>query len=207
MAALILEPSVQADLIRRRRETGADRFDEVWDGVYVVSPNPNNQHQRLTLALGSIFYHAISLPGLGQVFPGVNITDQPESWESNYRIPDLAIFLVGNSAEDRGSHWFGGPDFAVEIISRGDRARDKLGFYSKVGVRGLLVIDREPWALELYRLSHGELLLSGKTSVDQPAELLSSVVLPLRFGFSFILGQTVPQIEVLHADGHQRWSI
>jgi len=204
MAALVLEPSVLEDLIRRRRETGADRFDEVWDGVYIVSPNPNNEHQGLANALASIFSYLIYWPGLGQVFQGANISDQEKGWESNYRIPDVAVFLNGNPAQNRQTHWLGGPDFAVEILSRNDRAREKRPFYAKVGTRELLVIDRDPWALELYRLENGQLLLSEKATVENPV-ILTSSVLPLSFTLS---GEPASShIEVAHADSRQRWSI
>ncbi len=73
------------------------------------------------------------------------------------------MFLADNPAEDRGSHWYGGPDLAVEIVSRGDRSRQKLTFYAGVGVKELLILDREPWSLELYRLADGELQSVGTT--------------------------------------------
>ena len=80
-----------------------------------------------------------------EFFPGCNVSDQPERWKRNYRCPDVAVFLPGNPAEDRGTHWYGGPDFAAEVHSRFDRSRKKFGFYAKVGVRELLLVDRHPW--------------------------------------------------------------
>ena len=38
MVALIQDPQLEQELIAKRRETGADRYDEVWEGVYVMSP-------------------------------------------------------------------------------------------------------------------------------------------------------------------------
>jgi hypothetical protein len=38
MALLSVNPVDLAHLIRERRESGGDRYDEVWDGVYVMSP-------------------------------------------------------------------------------------------------------------------------------------------------------------------------
>jgi hypothetical protein len=45
MALVSLEPSEFKRLVRQRRVTGADRFDEVWDGVYVMAPLADNEHQ------------------------------------------------------------------------------------------------------------------------------------------------------------------
>src|SRR5207237_202447 len=42
------------------------------------------------------------------------------------------------------------PDFPVEIMSQYDRSPEKLPFYSAVGVREALMIDRNPWGLTLY---------------------------------------------------------
>ncbi len=38
MAIVSLEPGELKRLIRQRRDSGSDRWDEVWDGVYVMPP-------------------------------------------------------------------------------------------------------------------------------------------------------------------------
>ncbi|MGO9918852.1 MAG: Uma2 family endonuclease, partial [Isosphaeraceae bacterium] len=147
MAMLSVNPVDLAHLIRERRECGGDRYDEVWDGVYVMSPLADNEHQQLGFDLA----WAIKM-GLGQrirIFPGCNVSSRSQRWKRNYRCPDVAVFLPDNPAEDRKTHWFGGPDFAVEIQSPFDRSREKFGFYAKVGVRELMFVARRPWSLEL----------------------------------------------------------
>ena len=47
MALVSIDPIELASLIRDRRESGGDRYDEVWDGVYVMSPLADNEHQQL----------------------------------------------------------------------------------------------------------------------------------------------------------------
>ena len=44
MHAIVLDEREIASLIERRRETGRDRYDEVWDGVYVMAPLATNEH-------------------------------------------------------------------------------------------------------------------------------------------------------------------
>jgi Uma2 family endonuclease len=107
------------------------------------------------------------------------------------------VFLPGNPAEDRGSHWFGGPDLAVEITSRFDRSREKFDFYAKVGIRELLLVDRRPWQLELHRRNGDRRELVGRTGLDDPFAL-SSRVLPLTF--RLISGPSRPKIEVGRAN-------
>jgi Uma2 family endonuclease len=205
MAAILLDRDLVKALIRKRRATGADRYDEVWDGVYVMSPIANNEHQFLGYKLTSAFDQA--LQGIVGVlaYPGVNVTDRLDDWRKNYRCPDVAIFLPGNVAIDKKTHWYGGPDFAVEIISPGDRSRKKFDFYAKVGVRELLLVDRKKsWSLELYRLIEGEMKLIGKVSTDS-TQSLTSQVLPI--SLRLLPGEPRPTIEVTQTEDARQWLV
>jgi Uma2 family endonuclease len=198
MAALIADSRLERDLIAERRASGADRWDEVWEGVYILIPMPDDEHQGLVQRLSTILDTVIGYSGAGLVRPGVNISDRDDDWLRNFRCPDVVVFLQGTAAENRGTHWYGGPDFAVEVVSAGDRTWDKLPFYESVGARELLVLDREPWSLELYRLQEGRLQRVGVSTPDDPRELRSEVV-PLSFRLQ--PGPERPTIEVRRHDG------
>jgi hypothetical protein len=60
MALVSLEPTELKRLVRQRRDSGADRFDEVWDGVYVMAPLADNEHQSLDLDLAIAFKEALN---------------------------------------------------------------------------------------------------------------------------------------------------
>jgi Uma2 family endonuclease len=202
MALVSIDPIELASILRDRRECGGDRWDEVWDGVYVMSPLADNEHQQLGFDLAA----AIKI-GLGQneqirIFPGCNVTDRPRRWKRNYRCPDVAVFLPGNPAEDRETHWYGGPDFAVEILSPYDRSRQKFDFYAEVGVRELMLVVRRPWSLELYRHGNEDWSLVG-TSDAVTGQTLPSTVLAL--DFRLVPGTKRPRIEVRKGDGGQSW--
>jgi len=201
---IVREPWTEAQIKAQRAETGADRHDEVWEGVYVVSPMPNNEHQRLVAGLVFVLYNIVETPKLGIVCPGVNVSDRDEGWTHNYREPDVAVFLKATKARNRRTHWVGGPDFAVEILSPDDPAREKLDFYAKVGVRELLIVDRDPWKLELYRLVGESLEVVDRTSIASGSRL-ESQVLPI--AFRLIPGDDRPLIEAIHTEGQGRWSI
>jgi Uma2 family endonuclease len=201
MPAFIADPVVEKRLRAERQAAGADKYDEVWDGVYVVMPLPNNEHQGLVSRINNYLFLAIEAAGLGRVFPGVNVSDRRQNWEQNYREPDVAVFLNGSSAEDCGTHWLGGPNLAVEIVSPNDRSREKFEFYARVGVEELLLVDREPWRLELYRLRDRELEEVGVSTLDDPQPLKIETA-PLTF--RLLPGQPRPQIELVHDDG-RRW--
>src|SRR3954467_7336334 len=119
MATLIKNPELEERLRAERRTSGADRWDEVWEGVYVMAPLPNDEHQFLQSRLNTILDNTIGLTSGAQVRAGVNVSDR-EDWTKNYRCPDVAVFLEGTAAQNRNTFWLGGPDFAVEIVSPDD---------------------------------------------------------------------------------------
>jgi Uma2 family endonuclease len=196
MAIVSLEPGELKRLIRERRDSGADRWDEVWDGVYVMPPLADNEHQRMGLDLAIDIRNALGPDERIQIFAGCNVSDQPKRWRRNYRCPDVAVFLPGNPAEDRRSHWFGGPDFAIEILSPFDRSREKFGFHAKVGVRELLLVDRRPWQLEIHRLEGDRFARTGRSNLDDSIALPGQI-LPLTYRLVHVL--TRPRIEVSRA--------
>jgi Uma2 family endonuclease len=204
MTVMIQDRDIARKFIQQRRESGNDRWDEVWDGVYVLMPNPNVEHQDLATGLAAIFRTLFDWSKNGKTYQGVNVSNQSEDWTRNYRCPDVAVYLSGTPAALRGAYMLGGPDFAVEIISPEDRSRQKFDFYASVGVRELLLVDREPWALELYRRRETEWELVGTSRLDRP-QSLNSAVLPLSFRLE--AGETRPVILVNHSDGIQKWSV
>lgn len=204
MALMVLDPSVEEQLIAERRESGADRYDEVWNGVYIMAPLANNEHQDLQSGLTGAIKNAVGWTGVARVHAGANVSDRDDDWMQNYRIPDVVVVFPGGAARDCGTHWCGGPDFCVEIASRGDRSRDKIDFYAQIGVRELLVIDRDPWALELHRLAARRLELVGRSDLINPQALVSSV---LPTSFRLVPGPRRPAIDVSHRDGAQHWLV
>lgn len=204
MVAVINDPYLQEQIIADRRARGIDHYDEVWEGVYMMAPIAGDEHQDFVGSLTTVFEIVIGWTGMGKVRPGVNVSDRRDDWTQNYRVPDVAVFLNDTQAELCGAFWYGGPDFAVEITSPGDRTREKFDFYAKVNTRELMIVERDPWTLELYRLKAGALQPAGKSTLDEPA-VLSSNILPL--SFQLLAGERRPQIAVTHADGQQRWTV
>ncbi len=204
MAMLVLDPYVEEQLKAERKTSGADRYDEVWEGVYMMAPLANNEHQDLQFELAAALKNAIGADQCVRVQAGANVSDREEAWLHNYRIPDVVVVFPGSAAHDCGTHWCGGPDFCVEIASPGDRSRDKLDFYAGIGVRELMLVDRDPWELELYRLAIGRLELVGRSDVAV-ADSIASTVVPVSFRLASAAPR--PKIEVTHRDGAQRWIV
>jgi Uma2 family endonuclease len=195
---LVLDSGVGRQLIRERKEKGIDGHDEVWEGVYVMSPLASLEHQDLAIDFANILSEVVKKPGLGRVHAGANVSDRRTNWKKNYRVPDIVVVLTGGRAVDCDTHWFGGPDFLMEIESPDDDIEKKIPFYSKIGVRELLIIDRDTRALRLFRLAEGTLVLVGQSESGK-AIWLQSLVLPLAFRYR--ANHSKPHVEVKRSDG------
>lgn len=204
MPVLVNDPELAARLREEREKTDAAQHDEVWDGVYVMSTLADVLHQWLVAQLTALIHAVVDVANGDRVYAGLNVSNRESAWQHNYRIPDIAVVLTENPAQVMETYLCGGPDFLVEILSPDDLAREKRPFYSQIGVREMLVVDREPWALELYRLEEGDLALAGKSTLDEPERLVSAV-LPL--SFRLVPGPDRPRIEVERIDGTQRWTV
>ena len=204
MTAMILDRLLEERLIAERQATDCDRYDEAWEGIYMMAPMANDEHQDLVAEFTGILLEVVKRTGRGEVRPGVNVSDRAVDWKQNYRVPDVAVFLKGGRAKNLSTHWHGGPDLAIEIVSAGDRTREKLPFYEAVGTRELLIVDRQPWRLEHFRLENDKLRLAGSCDLQQDP-LIESEVVPL--SFRLVAGSPRPQIEVAARDSEKRWMI
>jgi hypothetical protein len=92
----------------------------------------------------------------------------------------------------------------VEIVSPFDKTREKLDFYSRLGTRELLIVDRDPWRLELYRQQAGTLAMVQKIAPGDTA-FIESEVLPLRL--HLVAGQSRPIIEIIASESGRSWTI
>ena len=202
-SVLVTDPEPARETKAKRATSDGHKWNEVWEGVLVMPTLPNDEHQEIQNRLQVAFTLFCEQNGLGKVRGGVNVTDRHPDWKENYRCPDVVVYMDGNPAVNHGTHWLGGPDFLAEIISEGDLAWDKLDFYAKVNTREVLIVDRDPWALELYQLRAGKLKLAGRSDLTNPAVLTSSV-LPLTFQLR--AGSPRPIIDITHTGTSQTWT-
>jgi Uma2 family endonuclease len=196
---IVLDKYVERRLRAQRTARGIDQHDEVWEGVYVMSPIADIVHQTIVSKLTFAFEHAIGQKGLGKVYPGINVSDRIERWTKNYRTPDVVVILNGSPAENHDKFWTGPIDFVVEVVSPRDRSKRKLPFYSKIGVRELLLIERKPWRLSLYGHNGAKLEIAAICEPDDGRRVESGV---LPFSFQLVTSSERPEIELQHnADG------
>jgi len=82
-------PELEA-LLERRRRTGADRFDEVWDGVYHLVPGPSQGHARLEAQLTRLLGPPADAAGL-EITGQFNLGQTRE----DFRVPDGGLQSCG----------------------------------------------------------------------------------------------------------------
>lgn len=203
MRVLVTDPDLARELREERDRNHPDARDEVWEGVLVMAPLANNNHQSLVMALAYAFNTTVNPAGGDWVLPGANVSDRDKDWLTNYRIPDVVVYLATNPAKNSDTHWVGGPDLAVEITSPGEDPRQKLDFYAKVNTREVLIVDREPWSVELYQLQNGKMISAGKSDVTSPI-VLKSQTLPLTFQMQAATPR--PTVVVAHTTTGQIWT-
>jgi len=194
---LVLDRDVSRQLIRQRKRLRQDRYDEVWDGFYIMPTLPNLDHQELVLDLSGV-YKSVVKPEGGSVYPGANVSDRPKNWKENYRCPDSVVLLKNSRAKKRDTHIFGGPDFLTEIRSPDEDPTEKIPFYSKIQARELLIMDRDTRELTLLR-HEGAQLVEGEATTFQGERWLVSEVLPL--AFRRIVQKGKPRTEIRRTDG------
>jgi Uma2 family endonuclease len=160
--------------LARRKTTGEDRWDEMWEGVLHLSPAPTYEHQRIVDRLLVFLVPLLERTARGIVVSGINVFRM----DDDYRIPDLSFVASGREqllAEDGAR---GGPDAVIEVRSPGDETYEKLPFYAALGVREVIVVPRDAKRPELYRLAGSQYVA---LAPDRDGLLLSEA-LGVRFG-------------------------
>jgi Putative restriction endonuclease len=195
---LILDQDLIREFIQERHDQGIDRYDEVWEGVYIVPPIATNRHQSLVLAFSVILFNVIVLEARGQVFPGANVSARRVGWKRRFRGPDVVVVLSGSRAVDCTTHWMGGPDFLIEVQTPGDQTEEKIPFYGEIGVQELLIVHRDTRDLRLYR-HNGNELVQIKPADFQGGKWLLSKIVPLAFRRKVL--RNGPSMEVQRTDG------
>jgi Uma2 family endonuclease len=155
-------PTVPEHILAWRRKTGADQWDEMWEGVLHMAPSPNRDHQDVEFELEAWLRRHWAEPNGCRVYHQINVAE-PGAWPNNYRVPDLVLLAPSRFKIDRNEYFNGGPDAVVEIHSPGDEAYEKFDFYAKNGVREVWVIDRDSRRPEIFVLTDGQY-------VERPAD-------------------------------------
>ena len=117
-------------LLDRRRRIGADRSDEVWEGVLHMAPAPADRHALIAGQVPAVLMPLAEAAGLaisGEFNLGL---------EEDYRVPDGGLHHSGGWGTYAAT-----AALVVEIVSPGDETWEKLPFYAAHGVEEVVIID------------------------------------------------------------------
>ena len=143
-------PDVEA-VIARRHALGLDRYDEVWEGEYHMTPGPSGPHAVLDHALALFLGPRAKTAGL--VGTSAFNLGQP----NDYRVPD-----GGYHRELPTGTWVPTAAVVVEIVSPDDETYEKFGFYARRADE-LIVVDPTKRTVECY-VSDGQNLVTSDRS-------------------------------------------
>jgi Uma2 family endonuclease len=131
---VILDPPTAGleDLLERRRRSGLDRLDEVWEGELHMVPAPSGEHADIAQQLAEVLGPLARAAGLVATMGDFNLGDS----EHDYRVPDGGV----HRDRPRGV-WHPTAALVVEIISPGDETWEKLPFYASHQVDEVLIVD------------------------------------------------------------------
>lgn len=147
MPTLVLDPQELQALNERRRRSGLDRLDEVWEGVLHMVPAPSGEHADVTQQLAVVLDGPARAAGLFPTMGEFNLG----SSEADFRVPDGGI----HRSRPHGI-WFPTAALVVEVVSPGDETWEKLPFYAAHSVEETLVVDPSQRAVRWLGLSGGE---------------------------------------------------
>jgi Uma2 family endonuclease len=131
------------DIIELRRFRGLDTYDEWWDGVYRIVTGPSPEHGELLDALAELLGPLVRAAGLRSAAP-VNIGLD----KHDCRVPDRAIYESGTPRTSPA--FLSTALLVIEVLSPGEKPREKLHFYQAHGVKEYLEIDLERVSAQLW---------------------------------------------------------
>lgn len=155
--------SVPPGLLEWRRAIGADRWDEMWEGVLHMGPSPNLEHQRFEGALEVFLNLQWAKNARARVYHTINLSPGGD-WTKDYRVPDLVILTSATRAIEKDEYIEGPPDVVIEIRSPGDESLEKLGFYAGLGVPEVWIFDRDSKTPTLYKLAGEEYAIAAASA-------------------------------------------
>lgn len=129
-----------------------DKRYEIIDGDLFMVPSPHESHQRILVALTSVFLNHVKRNNLGSVYCAP--FDVLFSEEDIVQ-PDIIFVSHENRKIITKDNIKGAPDLIVEVLSPSTSKRDmgiKKKLYARHGVREYLVVDPEHENVELFLL-------------------------------------------------------
>lgn len=149
MRTVVMDPPTTGleELLERRRRSGIDRLDEMWEGVLHMVPAPNDAHADVAQQLAILLDAPARAAGLFPTMHEFNLGDSIE----DFRVPDGGLHRAR-----RWGVWEHTAPLVVEIPSPDDETWQKLPFYAAHEVDEVLIVDPKERAVHWLALRGGE---------------------------------------------------
>lgn len=149
MQTLVSDPPPAGfeELMERRRLAGADKLDEVWDGVVHMSPDASIPHGRVANQLAELLSPLARAVGLVPVVQPFNLGEPGP----NFRIPDGGLLREGTA-----SAWVQTAALVIEVVSPGDDSWNKFDYFADHDVSEVLIVDPHKQSVHWFALADGE---------------------------------------------------
>jgi Uma2 family endonuclease len=147
---------------------------ELWDGEVIMSPTPSYYHQKVVLRFYRQLYDWVASRKLGEV-----IAAPIDMVLSPHRVTQPDVAFISRDRLGIIKRVINGPvDLAAEVISLGNRNRDRIekrDLYEQYGVREYWLIDPEAQTVEVLHLENGRYQLFMRCT---PGQTAASKLLP-----------------------------
>jgi Uma2 family endonuclease len=147
---LVLDPSTAGlePILERRKRSGLDRLDEIWEGVLHMVPAPSHAHASIESQLHAIVGPLARRAGLTMIGQS-NLGEG----EHDFRVPDCSLHRPGAHGV-----WHTTAALAVEVVSPSDESWEKLPFYAAHDVDEVMIVDPQQRSVEWLGLIDGAYL-------------------------------------------------
>jgi Uma2 family endonuclease len=145
---IILDPPSAGldELLERRRRSGLDRLDEVWEGVLHMVPAPSHAHASISQQLAELLGPLARAAELQATMAEFNLGES----EHDFRVPDGGLHRPGAAPM-----WHPTAAMVVEIVSSGDETWEKRPFYAAHQVDEVLIVDPDKRSVDWLALGQG----------------------------------------------------
>jgi Uma2 family endonuclease len=140
-------PAEIETVLEHRRAAGADKLDEVWDGVVHVSPDPSLPHGDVANQLAVLLSPLARAAGLRPHVSPFNLGEPG----SNFRIPDGGLLRARTARA-----FVSTAALVIEIVSPGDDSWKKFDYFAAHDVDEVLIVDPLKRTVHWLALVEGE---------------------------------------------------
>ena len=141
---------------------------ELWDGEVIMSPAPSFYHQKIVIRFSHALYNWVFSRNLGEVVNGpIDMVLSP------HRVTQPDVVFIARDRLNIITKTINGPvDLAAEVISLGDRNRDRIekrDLYEQYGIKEYWLVDPEAKTVEVLHLENGRYQLFMRATLGETA--------------------------------------